>query len=165
MLRWIRAPRNWSLWAYSEAIEAVSLSHHARARFGSGLRRAGRGRCGAASSPWPYIRPIVPETARKRQRTRRRASPVHQRSPPDVVRRRSPTGRRPVRQRRARLAHGLAQLSSERPQWLGDQEIARLLRKAECRATGPLIEHREALDRLAALLTERETLDGAAVGR
>jgi cell division protease FtsH len=40
-----------------------------------------------------------------------------------------------------------------------DQEVARLLREAEASATELLLEHRETLDRVVALLLERETVD------
>jgi cell division protease FtsH len=52
---------------------------------------------------------------------------------------------------------------SERTQRLIDQEAARLLREAEQHAISLLHAHRAALDRLAALLVEHETLDGKAV--
>ncbi|MHB1599031.1 MAG: ATP-dependent zinc metalloprotease FtsH [Acidimicrobiales bacterium] len=42
-----------------------------------------------------------------------------------------------------------------------DQEVARLLREAEVRATKLLGEHREVLDRVVELLLERETIDGS----
>jgi len=42
-----------------------------------------------------------------------------------------------------------------------DQEVARLLREAEATATKLLREHRGDLDRVIALLLERETIDGA----
>jgi len=42
-----------------------------------------------------------------------------------------------------------------------DQEVARLLREAEDTATGLLRGNRETLDRVIALLLERETIDGA----
>ena len=42
-----------------------------------------------------------------------------------------------------------------------DQEVARLLREAEATATGLLTEHAQLLDRVIALLLERETVDGA----
>jgi cell division protease FtsH len=60
-------------------------------------------------------------------------------------------------------AIGLSQPYSERTQWQVDHEIARLLREAESRAVSLLTEHRRALEHLAVLLTEHETLDGAAV--
>jgi cell division protease FtsH len=44
-----------------------------------------------------------------------------------------------------------------------DQEVATLLREAEQRALSLLGEHRDALDRLADLLLERETVDGTDV--
>jgi cell division protease FtsH len=44
-----------------------------------------------------------------------------------------------------------------------DEEVTRLLRQAEHRAVELLRQHRTALDRLAALLVERETVDGSAV--
>jgi cell division protease FtsH len=52
---------------------------------------------------------------------------------------------------------------SEATQRLVDEEVARLLRDAEQRATTALLAHRTALDRLACLLMEKETVDGAAV--
>ncbi|MER7504391.1 ATP-dependent zinc metalloprotease FtsH [Nonomuraea pusilla] len=54
---------------------------------------------------------------------------------------------------------------SEHTQRLIDQEVARLLRAAEQRALGLLRSHRDALERLAALLVEQETVDGEAVIR
>ena len=42
-----------------------------------------------------------------------------------------------------------------------DQEVARLLREAEDTATALLRGHRQTLDRVVALLLERETIDGA----
>ncbi|MCU1492119.1 MAG: Microtubule-severing ATPase [Acidimicrobiaceae bacterium] len=42
-----------------------------------------------------------------------------------------------------------------------DQEVARLLREAEVRATNLLTEHREMLDSVVELLLEHETIDGA----
>ena len=42
-----------------------------------------------------------------------------------------------------------------------DQEVARLLREAETRATELLSEHRAMLDQVIELLLERETIDGA----
>jgi cell division protease FtsH len=42
-----------------------------------------------------------------------------------------------------------------------DQEVARLLRGADVRATKLLSEHRETLDRVIDLLLERETIDGS----
>jgi cell division protease FtsH len=44
-----------------------------------------------------------------------------------------------------------------------DEEVSHLLREAERRATSLLREHREALDRLVAVLVDRETIDGADV--
>jgi cell division protease FtsH len=41
-----------------------------------------------------------------------------------------------------------------------DREVARLLREAEARATSLLHGHRDTLDRVIALLLERETIDG-----
>ena len=54
---------------------------------------------------------------------------------------------------------------SEQTQRLIDQEVARLLREAEERAVGLLREHRSALDHVAQLLQEQETLDGVVVER
>ena len=42
-----------------------------------------------------------------------------------------------------------------------DQEVARLLREAEARATELLREHRDTLDRVIQLLLDRETIDGS----
>ena len=50
---------------------------------------------------------------------------------------------------------------SDRTQGLIDEEVTRLLREAEMRATALLAEHREELDRVIALLLERETIDGS----
>ena len=44
-----------------------------------------------------------------------------------------------------------------------DQEVAKLLREAEHRATTTLTDHRDELDRLTELLMERETVDGTDV--
>jgi cell division protease FtsH len=44
-----------------------------------------------------------------------------------------------------------------------DEEVAKLLREAEQRATTMLGDHRDALDRLTELLLERETVDGTDV--
>ncbi|WKX69154.1 ATP-dependent zinc metalloprotease FtsH [Streptomyces sp. XD-27] len=52
---------------------------------------------------------------------------------------------------------------SEQTQRLVDEEVARLVRQAEERAVALLRAHRTALDRLAALLVVRETVDGAVV--
>ncbi|WP_460350080.1 ATP-dependent zinc metalloprotease FtsH [Actinoallomurus acanthiterrae] len=52
---------------------------------------------------------------------------------------------------------------SEQTQRIIDEEIARLLRHAEERAVAMLRDHRQALDRLAALLLEHETIAGDAV--
>ncbi|USX54379.1 ATP-dependent zinc metalloprotease FtsH [Lentzea sp. HUAS12] len=52
---------------------------------------------------------------------------------------------------------------SEQTQRQVDQEVSRLLRKAEDRAVALLARNRDALERLAGLLAEQETLDGAAV--
>jgi cell division protease FtsH len=46
-----------------------------------------------------------------------------------------------------------------------DKEVSRLLRQAEARATELLKENRAALDALASLLLERETVDGSEVYR
>ncbi|GAA4039196.1 ATP-dependent zinc metalloprotease FtsH [Nonomuraea soli] len=53
---------------------------------------------------------------------------------------------------------------SDKTQCLIDQEVARMLREAEQRAVHLLERHRLALDRLAGLLLERETVDGDVVG-
>jgi cell division protease FtsH len=52
---------------------------------------------------------------------------------------------------------------SEQTQRMVDQEVARLLREAEERATGLLRTHRPALDRLTNLLLAEETVDGSIV--
>jgi cell division protease FtsH len=52
---------------------------------------------------------------------------------------------------------------AEATQRVIDEEVARLLREADQRATGLLTEHRQALDRLTQLLLERETVDGTDV--
>src|ERR687890_1782470 len=52
---------------------------------------------------------------------------------------------------------------AEATQRVVDQEVAKLLRQAEDRATAMLGEHRDALDRLTELLLERETVDGTDV--
>ncbi|MFF0279462.1 ATP-dependent zinc metalloprotease FtsH [Rhodococcus aetherivorans] len=52
---------------------------------------------------------------------------------------------------------------SEHTQQLVDREVARLLRAAEERAVALLTQHRTALDRLAAILVEEETVDGDVV--
>ncbi|MER5419028.1 ATP-dependent zinc metalloprotease FtsH [Streptosporangium roseum] len=53
---------------------------------------------------------------------------------------------------------------SERTQKIIDEEVARLLSGAERRAIDLLRAHRGALDRLAAILVEHETVDGDVVG-
>jgi cell division protease FtsH len=52
---------------------------------------------------------------------------------------------------------------AEATQRLVDEEVAKLLREAEQRATQMLSENREALDGLTELLLERETVDGTDV--
>jgi cell division protease FtsH len=52
---------------------------------------------------------------------------------------------------------------AEATQRVVDEEVAKLLREAEQRATTMLTQHRDALDRLTELLLERETLDGTDV--
>jgi cell division protease FtsH len=52
---------------------------------------------------------------------------------------------------------------AEATQRVIDTEVAKLLREAEDRALGVLGEHRDALDKLTALLLERETVDGTDV--
>ena len=52
---------------------------------------------------------------------------------------------------------------AEATQRVIDQEVAKLLREAEDRASVMLGEHRDALDRLTELLLERETVDGTDV--
>ena len=52
---------------------------------------------------------------------------------------------------------------SEQTQSLIDAEVARMLREAEERATAILREHRDAVDKLVALLVANETVDGASV--
>jgi cell division protease FtsH len=42
-----------------------------------------------------------------------------------------------------------------------DREVARLLREAEAAATTLLRNHRDSLDKVVALLLERETIDGS----
>jgi cell division protease FtsH len=49
---------------------------------------------------------------------------------------------------------------AEATQRVIDEEVAKLLRQAEQRATAMLTEHRDALERLTELLLERETIDG-----
>ncbi len=50
---------------------------------------------------------------------------------------------------------------AEHTQRIIDEEVARLLREAEATAMDLLHEHRDALDRVTALLLERETIDGS----
>jgi cell division protease FtsH len=52
---------------------------------------------------------------------------------------------------------------AEATQRVIDQEVGKLLRQAEGRATSMLSDHRDALDRLTDLLLERETVDGTDV--
>jgi cell division protease FtsH len=52
---------------------------------------------------------------------------------------------------------------AEATQRVIDQEVAKLLRAADARAAELLSAHRDALDRLAELLVERETVDGTDV--
>ena len=52
---------------------------------------------------------------------------------------------------------------AEATQRVIDTEVSKLLREAEERALAVLGEHRDALDKLAALLVERETVDGTDV--
>jgi cell division protease FtsH len=52
---------------------------------------------------------------------------------------------------------------AEATQRLIDEEVAKLLREAQGRATMMLTEHRDALERLTELLLERETVDGTDV--
>ena len=52
---------------------------------------------------------------------------------------------------------------AEATQRVIDQEVAKLLREAEQRATTALTDHRDELDRLTELLMERETVDGTDV--
>ncbi len=49
---------------------------------------------------------------------------------------------------------------AEATQHVIDEEMAKLLREADQRATAILADHREALDRLVQLLLDRETVDG-----
>ena len=49
---------------------------------------------------------------------------------------------------------------AEATQQVVDEEVSRLLREAEERATSLLTEHRDALDRLVDLLLEKEVIDG-----
>jgi cell division protease FtsH len=52
---------------------------------------------------------------------------------------------------------------AEATQRVIDEEVTKLLREAEQRATATLTEHRYELDRLTQVLLERETIDGADV--
>jgi cell division protease FtsH len=52
---------------------------------------------------------------------------------------------------------------AEATQRVVDEEVGKLLREAEGRATVMLTGHRDALDRLTDLLLERETVDGTDV--
>ena len=52
---------------------------------------------------------------------------------------------------------------AEATQRVIDQEVERILKEANERATTLLSDHREALDRVMALLLERETIDGGDV--
>jgi Peptidase family M41 len=52
---------------------------------------------------------------------------------------------------------------AEATQRVVDEEVAKLLREAEGRATAMLADHRDALDHLTELLLERETVDGTDV--
>jgi cell division protease FtsH len=52
---------------------------------------------------------------------------------------------------------------AEATQRVVDEEVAKLLRQAEQRATGMLSEHRDALNNLTDMLLERETVDGTDV--
>ncbi len=52
---------------------------------------------------------------------------------------------------------------SEATQRVVDEAVQRILREAEDRATRLLQAHRAALDKLAELLVEKETIDGSAV--
>ena len=52
---------------------------------------------------------------------------------------------------------------AEQTQAAIDEEVSRLLREAEEQAKAVLTEHRDVLDRLAAMLLAQETVDGAAV--
>ena len=52
---------------------------------------------------------------------------------------------------------------AEATQRVVDEEVGKLLREAEQRATTMLTEHRDALERLTELLLERETVDGTDV--
>ncbi len=65
------------------------------------------------------------------------------------------------------LGGGGAEMTSrpfaEQTQAAIDNEVARLLREAERRATDMLEQHRKHLDRLVDLLVEHETVDGSAV--
>ncbi|MGW6196921.1 ATP-dependent zinc metalloprotease FtsH [Kribbella sp. NPDC055110] len=54
---------------------------------------------------------------------------------------------------------------AEATQRVIDEEVAKLLREAEQRATTVLTDHRAELDQLAELLQERETIDGTDVDR
>jgi len=59
----------------------------------------------------------------------------------------------------------IGRVYSEGTQQLIDSEVARILREAEERAIGLLRSHRDALEALAAVLLEKETVDGSAVLR
>jgi cell division protease FtsH len=62
-----------------------------------------------------------------------------------------------------RARDGRSRPYAEGTQQLIDEEVARLLREAEQRATQLLTEHQPAFDRVVHLLLERETIDGSAV--
>jgi ATP-dependent Zn protease len=61
------------------------------------------------------------------------------------------------------IARARSRVFAEATQRLIDEEVAKLLREAEQRATGLLGAHRDALERLTGLLLERETIDGTDV--
>jgi cell division protease FtsH len=67
-------------------------------------------------------------------------------------------------EQRSYLGEGLVSRPyAEATQRAIDQEVAKLLREAEATATDLLKTHREPLDRLVALLMEKETIDGSEV--
>jgi len=58
------------------------------------------------------------------------------------------------------MSHVQGRPYAEATQRTIDEEVARLLTEAEARATELLVAHRKELDQVAALLLERETIDG-----
>jgi cell division protease FtsH len=61
------------------------------------------------------------------------------------------------------LDNGVPRAHAEETQRVIDEEVSRLLRQAEQRATDLLSTHHEALYRLIDLLQDKETVDGAEV--